>query len=231
VPARKQNHPKQASYDASSRWAFDWKHPVTILILSAFISTFGWTINRFVANKDNSNLRFEVQSVKQAIGLATPDQPSFDGKPVFCDTANFTLVLAHNGAGQLPVKIHNITFATETLKQEKGETPIHCALDILSEKPFGIEPIDTYELEFSELDRSGRYIVSGKPGDAHPVDPNNLLNIDKDNALSLKPNETQASYKVSVHTKADGLYRFWFTAEYDVDGERTSSTTPIFIAR
>jgi len=140
--------------------------------------------------------------------------------------------MAHNGDGKRPILVNDIAIRVERIAPEAVPNKINCAVDTLSSKPFGIILRNTYILDVSDSGRSGRFIESAKPGDAFNVNPDNILQIaEKKHAVSLKPDEEANGYDVYVEAKTPGLYRVWFTANYDVAGPKTTKTQSFVLGK
>ena len=120
------NSPPQTpwqEHQVTHKTLFTWSNPVVLLLLTSVISASGWAINKFIIDRDRTNLRFEAQNITQAINLVSAVSPVFDGQTVFCDTAKLTLLLAHNGKGKRPVLVNSIALKVEHLKpQSKKDT-------------------------------------------------------------------------------------------------------------
>lgn len=215
-----------------SKLRINWTHPVILLLLTTAISAIGWGINRFIVQRDHSDLRFQVEGLSQGINLIANEQPHVNGEPVFCDTAKLTLVLAHNRNGNHPILVNEIAMRAERIMPEPATSKVNCEVDTLSSKPFGIVLRNTYVLEVSDSSRSGRFIESAKPGEAFKVNPNNMLQIsNQKQAISLKEDEEPLGYDVFVEAMTPGLYRVWFTANYDASGPKVTKTQSFILGK
>jgi hypothetical protein len=229
------NSPSQAALQeqqATHRNSFNWSNPVVLLLLTSVISASGWAINKFIIERDRSNLRFEAQDITQAINLLSNVSPMFNGENVFCDTAKLTLLLAHNGKGKRPLLVNKIAMKVEQIKPQGNQNQVDCAVDTLSSRPFGIALLNTYVLDITSAGNSGRFIESAAPDAAHVINPDNILDIaNKKQVITLKPDEEPIAYDVRVETLTGGLYRVWFSADYDAAGAQTSTTKSFIIGK
>jgi hypothetical protein len=179
-----------------------------------------------------SDLRLQIERLSQGIQLLSGQQPRWKGEPVFCDTVKLSLVVAHNGEGKQPVLVNDIGVAAERIAAETAASGVDCAVDTLSSKPFGIQERNAYLLDISESGRSGRFIESARPGAAFKINPNNLLErSDRTIEISLVPNETPIGYDIYVEAQSPGLYRVWFTSNYDASGPRTTKTGSFLLGK
>jgi hypothetical protein len=242
------NAPDSGGPESKSRI---WTHPITLLLITTLVSGAGWIVNRAVTQRDalraqnenaarerllalqsQSDLRFQVQDLAQGLPLIAPAAPTVDGQRVFCDTARMTLVIAHNGEGKQPIMVNDIGVKVEPVAAPAGSQKIDCAIDTLASKPFGIVERDRYILDVSPKGTSGRFIHSAKPGEAFPVNPQNILDTSAEQqAITLKPGEEQTGYAVYVVAAAPGLYRVWFTADYDAAGAKQAQTQSFLLAK
>jgi hypothetical protein len=244
------NPPDIGSETSKERFRISWTHPVTLIVLTTLVSAAGWFVNRVVTRRDavraenmraqkqtalaaesRSDLRMQVEDLSQAIPLIAKSPPVFSGEPVFCDTARMTLIVAHNGKGSVPVLVNDIAVKVESVAPSVPEK-IDCAVDTLASKPFGIVERDLYIIDVAGNRVSGQYIRSKKPGEAFPINPQNILQTTRaQQAISLKPAEEPTGYSVSVVAASPGLYRVWFTADYDTSGPKTAKTESFLIAK
>jgi hypothetical protein len=179
-----------------------------------------------------SDLRLQIEHLSQGIQLLSGQQPRWKGEPVFCDTVKLSLVVAHNGEGKQPVLVNDIGVSAERIAAETASNGVDCAVDTLSSKPFGIQERNAYFLDIAESGRSGRFIESARPGSAFKINPDNLLQrSDRTVDISLVPNETPIGYDIFVEAQAPGLYRVWFTSNYDASGPRTAKTGSFLLGK
>lgn len=178
-----------------------------------------------------SDLRLQIQGLSQGIELLSRQQPRLNGEPVFCDTVKLYLVVAHNGEGSRPVLVNDIGMKVERIST-RTPNQVDCAVDTLSSKPFGIQERNTYVLDVSDSGRSGRYIESARPGEAFRVNPDNILQFGGRSVdITLKPAEEQVGYNVFVEAQTPGLYRIWFTSNYDASGPRNTTTRAFLLGK
>ena len=240
-----------ASGNPKAKFRINWTHPVTLVLLTTLISGAGWIINRIVTQRDNlhaqqesaekqrvlaaqrkSDLRLQVENVSQGVPLVSSERPTFQGEPVVCDTARLNLVVAHNGEGDQPIMVNDIAVKVEPVAPELASQKINCEVDTLATKPFGIVERDLYVLDVSKNGAKGRFIRSAKPGEAFAINPNNILQTSgEQQAITLKPGEEPTGYAVSVVAAAPGLYRVWFTADYDAAGSKSAKTESFLLAK
>jgi hypothetical protein len=220
-------------------------------VLTTLLSAAGWVINQIVTQRDNlrtqhesaekqrllaeqnkSDLGLRVENVSQGVPLVSSEHPTFRGEPVVCDTARLTLVVAHNGEGKQPIMVNVIAVKVEPVAPELASQKINCEVDTLATKPFGIVERDLYVLDVSRKGASGRFIRSARPGEAFAINPNNILQTSEEQqAITLKPGEEPTAYAVSVVAAAPGLYRVWFTADYDAAGSKSAKTESFLLAK
>jgi hypothetical protein len=207
------------------------RHPLTLALIPVAVGAAGWAFNRYVIDRDRSDLRLEVQDLAQAIPVTRP-APAIEGEPVFCETAKLTLLLAHNGDGKQPIVVHALAFRVEPVEPERRLVTPACEVDLLQTHPYWIDLINTYILEAAGTRRSGRYIESAQPDSAPTVEPDNILRAGRQRrSVSLSADEKPVTYDVFVELKTAGLYRAWFTAAYDARGARTAATPKFYLAR
>lgn len=241
----------RGSVNPRSKSWINWTHPVTLLLLTTLISAGGWMISRVVTQRDNlraqqesaekqrvlaeqnkSDLRLQMENVGQGVPLVSSEHPAFHGESVVCDTARLTLVVAHNGEGKQPIMVNDIAVKVEPVSQEQASRKINCEVDTLATKPFGIVERDLYVLNVSSKGASGRFIRSARPGEAFAINPDNILQTSgEQQAITLKPGEEPIGYAVSVVAAAPGLYRVWFTADYDAKGSKSTKTESFLLAK
>jgi len=141
------------------------------------------------------------------------------------------LLLAHNGKGKRPLLVNKIAMKVEQIKPHSNQNQVDCAVDTLSSKPHGIELKNTYIFDISSAGNSGRFIESAAPDAAHVISPDNILDIaNKKHVITLKPDEEPIAYDVRVDTQTPGLYRVWFSADYDAAGAQTATTKSFIIS-
>jgi hypothetical protein len=178
-----------------------------------------------------AGLRLEIQNMKQATPILAPNQPRWNGEPIWCETAVFDLLVAHNRAAPDALLVNDLGIRTEAVAA-KPPDPVDCSIDTLNSKPFGIVVVNQYSFDLSAAGLSGRFIKSGRVGDASPVNPDSLLQVGGEKlAITLQPNETATPFNISVHTRAPGLYRVWFTAAYDESGPRRAKSQSFLLAK
>jgi hypothetical protein len=215
----------------TSKPRITWTHPLTLLVIGTAVSAAGWAINHFIVQHDRSDLRLEIEGLNQAIGLLGA-QPHVNGFPVYCDTAKLTLVLAHNGDGRHPILINSVSMKVERVPPRADANKSSCAVDTLASKPFGIVLRNTYVMDVSQGNPLGRFIESAKPGAALKVDPDNILEVGNQKyAVTLRPDEEPLGYDVFVEAMTPGLYRIWFTAEYDASGKKVEKTQSFLLEK
>jgi hypothetical protein len=180
---------------------------------------------------EEAGLRLEIQNMKQATPNLAPDQPRWNGEPVWCDTAVFDLLVAHNRTVPDPLLVNDLGIRTERVAARLPDS-VDCSIDTLNSKPFGIVVVNQYSFDLSAAGLSGRFIKSGRMGDASPVNPDSLLQVGGEKlAITLQPNETATPFNISVHTRAPGLYRVWFTAGYDESGPHRAKSQSFLLAK
>ena len=202
------------------------------IAVMVFLVFMGWAINRYIVEQDRSALRIEAQGIAQAVTLVQKVQPTINGEPVFCDTAKRTLLLAHNQQGKRPILVDALTLHVEPIKLEARPPSLNCEVDPLETKPFGIVLRHTYLFDAAGTTLTGRFIESGQPKAARDVNPSNILQVaGSSQSISLKPDEEPLAWDVFVSLKAAGLYRVWFSAEYDVGSFKTTQTQGLILAK
>ena len=91
---------------------------------------------------------------------------------------------------------------------------------------------NTYVLDIASTGNSGRFIESVLPDAAHVINPDNILDIaNKKQVITLKPEEEPLVYDVFVEVITEGLYRVWFSADYDAAGSHVTTTKPFIIGK
>lgn len=64
------------------------------------------------------------------------------------------------------------------------------------------------------------------------MSPENILKVGNENeSVSLKPDEEPVAWDVYVTMDKPGLYRVWFSADYDAGGSRTTETKKFILAK
>jgi hypothetical protein len=178
-----------------------------------------------------AGLRLEIQNMKQATPILAPNQPRWNGEPIWCDTAVFDLLVAHNRTVPDALLVNDLGIRTEAVAAKLPDS-VDCSIDTLNSKPFGIVVVNQYSFDLSAAGLSGRFIKSGRIGDASPVNPDSLLQVGGEKlAITLQPNETATPFNISVHTRAPGLYRVWFTAGYDESGPHRAKSQSFLLAK
>jgi len=169
--------------------------------------------------------------MKQPTPIVAPDQPRWNGEPVWCDTAVFNLLVAHNRTVPDPLLVNDVGIYMERIAAAVPDS-VDCSIDTLNSKPFGIVKVKQYEFDVSAAGLSGRFIKSGRLGDASPVSPDSLLRVGGEKlAITLQPNEPATSFNITVHARATGLYRVWFTADYDESGPHKAKSQSFLLAK
>jgi hypothetical protein len=180
---------------------------------------------------EEAGLRLEIQNIKQATPILAPDQPRWKGEPIWCDTAVFDLLVAHNRTVPDALLVNDLGIRAEPVAARLPES-VDCSIDTLNSKPFGIVVVNQYSFDLSAVGLSGRFIKSGRMGDASPVNPDSLLQVGGQKlAITLQPSETATPFNISVHTRAPGLYRVWFTAGYDESGPHRARSQSFLLAK
>jgi hypothetical protein len=181
---------------------------------------------------DQTALRLDAEQVTQAVPLIDNAQPKIAGEPVFCETAKLTLVVAHNQEGKRPILVNAITLHVEPFVPAAAAPAPNCEIDPLQTKPFGIVLRQSYLFDATGKALTGRFIASAQPGAAQPVSPQNILKVGNENkSISLKPDEEPVAWDVYVTLDKPGLYRVWFSADYDAGGSRTTETKKFILAK
>jgi hypothetical protein len=217
---------------SKSRFGRFFRHPVTLALIPIVLGAGGWAINRYIIEWDRSALRFEAQGVVQAVPLVQKAQLAIGGKPVFCDTAKLTLLLAHSQQGKRPILVNAIALHVESIGPEARPPSLNCEVDPLETNPFGIGLRHTYIFDAAGSALTGRFIESGQAGAARMVNPSNILQVGGNNqSVSLKPDEEPIAWDVFVSLKTAGLYHVWFAAEYDAGGFKITETQRFVLAK
>lgn len=181
------------------------------------------------AARQQHMLRMEAQGMKQ-IRKSVDKQPELQGQPVFCDSMRLTLLLAHSQRGNTPVRVNAISVRSEPVRDAASLKPGACAIDRLSSRPYGIVETDTFHVTSSENGVRARLIKNATT--IFDVSAENLLRSATGvRAITLKPGEEPVAFEIMLETKAKSPQRIWFSADYDEDGQRTLSTTPIVVWR
>jgi len=188
----------------------------------------GWLFQQVPLKRaDSSDLRLDIQDVSQWTGLQAP-QPVIGAKPVFCDTAKFTLLLAHNRQGANPIVVHRVSIKD---KVASAEGSAKCVVDPLASKHAGIQERQVFVISFSDEKSSGRFIRSGQVGDAWQVSANNLLSSPQGTIdIRLASGEAQTSFDVFVTSRAKEPREIWIEVAYDVEGARTKRSDSFLLA-
>jgi hypothetical protein len=212
--------------------AINWKHPLTLMLVSASLGAAAWFFTTLWGTIDRSDLRAAIENPKQGIGLIGSIQPMLDGQPVFCDTANFSLVLAHNQRGRTPIVVNSISVTTAPAAVGARPDP-SCKVDVLSSRPNGIAERKTFIISLADSGLSARYIESPSKNGAWAVSSQNLLDGTGQKVLgvTLKPDEEPVSLNFRLMSSIGRPYRISLSIDYDAGGVRSLRTNSILISR
>jgi hypothetical protein len=208
------------------------RHPLTLGLIPVTLTAIGWAINHYIFERDQSALRIDTQEITQAVALIQKNQPTINGEPVFCDTAKLSLLLAHNQGGKRPIMVNSVTLHVEPMTLDSSLPILNCEVDPLGGKPYGIGLRDTYVFDVGKTNTKGIFIESSQPNAAKKVDPNNILQVaDIGHSVTLKPGEEQVAWNVLVNLNKGGIYKIWFSADYDAGGPKTVQTQKFILTR
>jgi len=172
-----------------------------------------------------SDLILGVVNTQQAVPVVVSTHSFLDGS-IYFDTLEADLALSHSELGALPISIYRLGLETEKLPVGQGiPPPPSYSIDLLGEKPHGINELKRYFFTLSDNAASARYLGGLLPGDAKAVHADNILESDAGaESVDITPDGTDAHtiYKMTVQAKTPGLYRFRFIATYDIAGQQRS---------
>jgi hypothetical protein len=120
-----------------------------------------------------ATFRAEVQNLHQAIALVGDFPHTAAGEKVFCDTVNFSLLLAPADAPAASITINSITVKVEDLKPSQTPVTGSCKIDRFSSQPHGIIDRNVYFFRIDDGKVVGRFVRDASG--AEQVDASNIL--------------------------------------------------------
>ena len=193
-----------------------------------FGGVFVWFKDTYVLPSD---LRTYIEHPRQFIELAAPQPSSVSGVPVFCDTVKFVLAISHNHHGSTPIRVDRIAFRVEPLNSMDDRLVGKCEINHLAQRPYGIEPRNTYVISLAKGLPKVTFIKSDKPGQAELAKTDNILDTKAIHvSVSLRSDDGPTSYDVYVTLRNGQPSRIWFDVYYDSGSPKSASTNSLVLA-
>ena len=178
----------------------------------------------------NSGLRADLQNVRQKLGSTGRPIKTRSGETVHCDSAELSLVLAHEGNPPGPILINSIAVRIRSLERAELEGAAGCKIDPLSSVPHGIMEKNMFIIGLSEQAVRARYLRDATH--VEQVDSENVLKTKlSSRAITLARDGAQESLDFAIQTTSDTPKELTFVLSFDQGGEKRLVTRRVVLWR